>query len=65
MAVSEAIMLLKAAALVTEKNGYYRYAPSTVELDQIATQIENLYAKKPVAVLKAIVTAAPDRRRKR
>jgi hypothetical protein len=48
---------LQAAALISEENGHYRYSPSTLELDHIASHIETLYAAKPMTVVKAILAA--------
>jgi hypothetical protein len=60
LAVGEALDRLKAAGLVSENtNGRYCFAPRTETHEQLAGEIEKLYAAKPMSLIKAIV-AAPD-----
>jgi hypothetical protein len=62
--VADALGALKKAGLVRESaDGRHRYAPSTAELEAAAAGVQELYAVKPLAVVKAIVTAPNEKLR--
>ena len=61
VAVRDAIAGLQKAGLVVEEGGLCSYRPASPAIDQIAANIEKLYAVKPAAVVKAIVTAPNER----
>ena len=56
-AVSQSLRKLYDAGLVVAASGLYYYQPARAPLDQLVTETERLYALKPAAVVKAIVTA--------
>ena len=59
--VSEIMTTFSAAGLiVNESDAVYRYAPAALELDRLAERLEKTYAERPMAVVKAIVTAPND-----
>jgi hypothetical protein len=58
-AVGDALAMLTAAGFVAEDNGVHRYWPVSPALETVASEIEALYAAKPTAVIKAILTT-PD-----
>ena len=43
--------------------GLHTYQPASAELDRIARRIEEVYAAKPLAVVKAITSAPNDKLR--
>jgi biotin operon repressor len=56
--VKEALSNLIAAGLVIEEDaGGYRYHASSATLDEMATELEKLYALKPMSVVHRIVTS--------
>ena len=60
-AVDGALESLQAAGFVTTEPGeLVRYAPASPHLDQMAERIEAVYAAKPMAVAKAIMSAPND-----
>ena len=60
--VDDVLVALRERGLVKESEpGRWRYQPATPQLDAIVAGLEDLYAVKPAAVIKAIVTA-PDRK---
>lgn len=62
--VSEALSSLQSAGLVAEAaDKLYRYQPRTPELDKFAAATERLYAAKPMAITKAIMSAPNDKLR--
>ena len=59
-AVAEALNRLTQAGLVAENPaGRYAFAPQSAKHEQLAAEIERVYASTPISVMKAIV-AAPD-----
>lgn len=50
--------LLAAGLVSVDPSGAARYAPATAEIDRLATEAEQLYAKSPDAVRRIIVKAA-------
>jgi hypothetical protein len=56
-AVSEGLRKLHDAGLIVEEDGAYYYRPAATTLDRLATEAERLYALKPSAVIKTIVTS--------
>jgi hypothetical protein len=62
--ISEALTSLEAAGLVAQGNGMdYRFCPASPALDQIASDLERLYAAKPLSVVNAIVASPTVRLR--
>ena len=61
-AVAEALAGLRSAGFVAEAAAL-RYEPASAELDGIAGAIEELYATRPLAVAKAIMSAPSDKLR--
>ena len=63
-AVGDGLAGLQISGLVArDSDGRYRYAPASPELERLSTRIEALYATKPLAVAKAIMTAPNDKLR--
>ena len=57
--VTEALSNLVAAGLVIqEDNGRYRYQPGSPSMDEMVTELANLYAVKPTSVICKIVTSS-------
>jgi DNA-binding IclR family transcriptional regulator len=64
VAVGDALAGLQASGLVAaDREGGYRYEPASPELDRLCGRIEALYAAKPLAVARAIMTAPNDKLR--
>jgi hypothetical protein len=60
--VAEALQNLRSAGLVVETNGQlYRYQPGSAAMDAFVTELVKVYAAKPVAVVRSIVTS-PNRK---
>ncbi len=63
-AVTEAAAGLKSAGFLTTEGGeLVRYWPASPELDRIAGEIETIYAAKPIAVVKGIMSAPNEKLR--
>jgi hypothetical protein len=63
-AVDVALDGLRGAGFVSaEAEDLYRYAPASPELDEVAGRIDAVYAAKPMAVAKAIMSAPNDKLR--
>ena len=63
-AVSGALESLRTAGFVaTEPVELYSYGPASADLDQMAEHIQAVYAAKPMAVAKAIMSAPNDKLR--
>lgn len=62
-AVTEALSGLRALGAVAAEPAGFRYQPSSAELDRVCGSIEQLYATKPLAVAKAIMSAPSDKLR--
>ena len=63
-AVDGALESLHSAGYVTTDPGeLFRYAPASPHLDEMAERIEAVYAAKPMAVAKAIMSAPNDKLR--
>ncbi len=52
--------LLAAGLVVQDEGGFSRYAPVSPELERLIDATEALYARKPDAVRRVIVTSATD-----
>lgn len=64
VAVENALAALRVAGFVAaDPDGRTRYEPASRELDAIAGRIEALYAAKPLAVAKAIMSAPSNKLR--
>lgn len=64
MAVGEGLSTLQSAGFIAvDGESRYRYQPASVDLDRISARVEALYATKPLAVAKAIMTAPNDKLR--
>jgi predicted transcriptional regulator len=60
--VADVLVALRERGLVAESEpGRWRYQPATDRLDVVVDELEKLFAVKPAAVIRAIVTA-PDRK---
>jgi hypothetical protein len=57
--ISEALASLQAVGFVGQDGSHYRYGAASPTLDQIASDLERLYAAKPLSVITAIVRS-PD-----
>jgi hypothetical protein len=55
--ITEALISLEAAGLVGQIAGEYQFCASSPTLDQIASELERLYAAKPLSVINAIVSS--------
>jgi hypothetical protein len=61
---ADALKSLAGAGLVMEESdATYRYAAASPMLDQLASELEQIYATKPTAVIKAIVATPTDKLR--
>jgi biotin operon repressor len=56
-AVSDSLRKLRDVGLVVEESGLHYYRPAGAVLDQLATEVEKLYAIRPAVVIKTIVSA--------
>jgi hypothetical protein len=64
VAVTEALRNLQGAGLAApDPDNRYRFSPASAELDSLARGVEQAYATRPTAVVKAIVTAPDDKLR--
>jgi hypothetical protein len=62
--VQEAIQRLQNAGLVMRTDeGLFRYQAASVPLDKLANEIAELYATKPMAVIKAVIDGRTDKLR--
>jgi len=59
--IAQGLQRLRSAGLITEDSGRFIYKPSSAEIEALATELENLYRLKPVAVVSAIANA-PQRK---
>ena len=63
-AIDEAIKNLQAASIVaTDADGRYSFAPTSADLDELATGVRNIYGAKPATVVRAIMTAPENKLR--
>lgn len=63
-AVGEAIASLRGAGFASAEPGdAVKYDPASAELDEIAGRVQAIYAEKPLAVAKAIMSAPNDKLR--
>ncbi len=63
-AVGEAIASLRGAGFISaEASDTYRYEPASAQLDEIAARVEGIYAEKPLAVAKVIMSAPNEKLR--
>jgi len=63
-AVAEALTGLRSIGFTAaDSAGLHTYQPASAELDRIAERIEEVYAAKPLAVVKAITSAPNDKLR--
>jgi hypothetical protein len=63
-AVADALGRLTQAGLVVEEPaGCYFFAPASPQREQIAIEIEKVYASKPISVVKAIMSVPTDKLR--
>jgi hypothetical protein len=61
--VQDSLPALQSAGLVVGEEGVYRYQPASPALDAIVSETAKVYAIKPTAVIRAIVTAPNDKLR--
>ena len=59
--ITQCLHRLQNLGLITEDSGNYLYKPSSLESDNLANELENLYRLKPVTVVSAIANA-PQRK---
>lgn len=57
--VADVLATFQQAGLVTEESGHYRYKAATAELERTVHELEEAYAARPLAVVKAVL-AAPN-----
>jgi DNA-binding IclR family transcriptional regulator len=53
--------LVRAGLLKGEGEGAYRYEPISVELDEIAAELDRQYTERPVALIKEIASAPNEK----
>jgi predicted transcriptional regulator len=53
--------LMKAGVIQADTEGSYRYWPATPDLDALVEQLDRLYAERPVALIKEIVSAPNEK----
>jgi hypothetical protein len=64
VAVTEALRNLQGAGLTAlDGDNRYRFSPASPEIEALARGVEQAYAVRPTAVVKAIVTAPDDKLR--
>lgn len=62
--VAEGLASLMAAGLVVQDDSrLYRYRAASATLDEITSELEQLYTAKPLSVINAIVSPLPDQLR--
>jgi hypothetical protein len=60
--VADGLQALIAAGLAAEREaGWYRFSPASPVVAQIADELVSLHARKPVAVVRAILSAPNDK----
>jgi len=63
-AVAETLTGLRSIGFIAaDSAGLHTYQPASAELDRIAERIQEVYAAKPLAVVKAITSAPNDKLR--
>jgi hypothetical protein len=62
--IEEALKGLQGAGLVMQESGtMYRYRAASAQLDELVSELQKVYAAKPMAVIKAIMSAPTDKLR--
>jgi hypothetical protein len=61
--VQEELAGLRSAGLVVEADGRYRYGPASPATDALAAALQETYAARPMAVVKAIMAAPNEKLR--
>ncbi len=61
--ISEAVNQLESAGLVALEDGFYTYRPASNDIDRMVGHVDDLYKEKPIAVMKAIMSAPNDKLR--
>lgn len=56
--VTQGVDSLSRAGLVVTENGAIRYSPASLELEQAMDKIQSLYAERPDAIRRLIVTSS-------
>lgn len=59
--VTDVLATFGQAGLVTEEDGYYRFAPASEELDRLTQELETVYSERPATVVKAIMSAPSEK----
>jgi hypothetical protein len=62
LVVDEALRALLAASLVAQDDGLYCCRPATPVLERLASEVDRLYAAKPMTLIKAILAVPYDKR---
>jgi hypothetical protein len=53
--------LIKDGLIEEQASGVFRYRPANAELDELVQQLDRLYAERPLALIKEIVSAPNER----
>ena len=61
MVVEESVAVLVAAGLIAVTDGRVSYRPQSAELARLAAGLADLYARKPLTIMRTIFTAPGDR----
>jgi hypothetical protein len=61
--VQDELAALRGAGLVAAAEGRYRYEPASSVQDHLAAALQETYAARPMAVMKAIMTAPNEKLR--
>lgn len=61
--VDHSLAALQSAGMVAGEDGLYRYQPASAAVDGLVAETARIYGIKPVAVIRAIVTAPNDKLR--
>jgi hypothetical protein len=56
-AISDALVALRQANLVSESSGAFRYAPATPELDALVAHLQDTYRQRPTTIIRLIAEA--------
>ena len=60
--VADIVAAFAKSGLIDEREpGSFRYQPASAELDELVQQLDRLYAERPLALIKEIVSAPNER----
>lgn len=62
LVVSDGLAILQSSGLVSaERDGTFRYAPASPQIEQLVQRLDQLYRERPATVTRAIFSAPSDK----